>query len=242
MDGICSNYVCVSRRHCRSLRAMAGKTGAEALRKKAALPLTGGLSMQDDAVIRNCAPTLAGIKTGSIFPCPYGSREALLSSVRQMNQRLRPKGLRVLPLRFSDKKALIYLYRPKNLCADLADPNAADILARHGYSMESCEKCVVHLARKLRSQEEFPHEIGLFLGYPPEDVRGFIENKACGCKCAGCWKVYGDEDAAKKKFAQYKKCTRLYCDQWARGKDIERLTVADRRTPGAAPPQSPYTS
>lgn len=182
--------------------------------------------MQDDDIVRHCAPTLAGIKTGSIFSCQYESRDALLCSVRQLNTRLVPKGLRLLPLRFSDKKALIYLYRPKHLSTDLADTTAADILRRYGYHGDSCEKCVVQLAQKLRTQADFPHEIGLFLGYPPEDVHGFIENNACGCKCVGCWKVYGDEEAAKKKFAQYKKCTRVYCDQWAKGKAIERLTVA----------------
>ena len=29
-----------------------------------------------------------------------------------------------------------------------------------------------------RKIDEFPHDIGLFLGYPPEDVLGFITNKA----------------------------------------------------------------
>lgn len=182
--------------------------------------------MSDDFIVRNCAPTLAGIKTGNLFSCPFESKEALLASVRQMNKRLGPKGLRVLPLRFSDKTALIYLYRPNKLRKDLSNATAAKLLQQHGYNTASCEKCVVHLVRKLRQQEDFPHEIGLFLGYPPEDVWGFIENKACNCKCAGCWKVYGDEAAARKKFAQYKKCTRVYCDQWAKGKDIERLTVA----------------
>lgn len=182
--------------------------------------------MSDDYIIRHCAPTLAGIKTGSIFACPYESKEAVLHALRQMNSRLGPKGLRALPLRFSDKKALIYLYRPKHLSADLADSTAAQLLERYGYNTGSCEKCIVRLVHKLRTQEDFPHEIGLFLGYPPEDVCGFIDNKACGCKCVGCWKVYGDEDAAKKKFAQYKKCARVYWEQWAKGKNIERLTVA----------------
>lgn len=64
------------------------------------------------------------------------------------------------------------------------------------------------------------------MGYPPEDVIGFIENKASGCKTAGCWKVYGDEDAAKKIFKKYKKCTDIYCDKYKKGRSIERLTVA----------------
>lgn len=182
--------------------------------------------MTEDYLVRHCAPTLAGLKTGSLFACPYATQDALLASIRQINRRLNRKGLRVLPLRFSEKRALIYMYRPRQLSADLADASAAALLRQQGYETNSCERCLVRLAQKLRTQTDFPHEIGLFLGYPPEDVRGFMENKAARCKCVGCWKVYGDEDAAKKKFAQYKKCTQVYCDLWAKGKEIERLAVA----------------
>ena len=61
--------------------------------------------MSEDYIIQHCAPTLAGIKTGSIFTCPCESKEALLAAVRRMNTRLGHKGLRVLPLRFSEKSA-----------------------------------------------------------------------------------------------------------------------------------------
>ena len=42
----------------------------------------------------------------------------------------------------------------------------------------------------------------------------------------GEWKVYGDADKAKEIFAKYRKCTEVYCAQFAQGKSIERLTVA----------------
>lgn len=183
--------------------------------------------MSEEFIVRHCAPTLAGLKTGSIFTCPYRTREDLLESLRQMNRRLGPKGLRVLPLRFSKERALVYVYRPQKLSADLSDDTAVRLLRQQGYPCGSCEQYVGCLARKLRTQEDFPHEIGLFLGYPAEDVHGFMEKGPDLCKCTGCWKVYGDEDAAKKKFAQYKKCTQVYSDCWKRHRDIERLTVAD---------------
>ena len=182
--------------------------------------------MSEDQIIRHCAPTLAGIKTASLFTCPYDSKEALLDSLRQFNRRFAATGLRLLPLRFSEKKALIYVYRPKKLRSDLSQDTAARLLETCGYDTDSCEKCVGCLAKKLRSQPDFPHEIGLFLGYPVEDVCGFMEKGPDLCKCTGCWKVYGDEDSAKKKFAQYKKCTRVYCDRWAKSKDMERLVVS----------------
>ena len=48
---------------------------------------------------------------------------------------------------------------------------------------------MVELVRRLNGEEAFPHEIGLFLGYPPEDVDAFIKNGAAGEKCIGMWKV-----------------------------------------------------
>lgn len=182
--------------------------------------------MSEDYLIRNCAPTLAGIKTANLFSCPCPDRAELVASLCRLNGRLCRKGLRVVPLRFSEKKALIYLYRPRQLAADLCHGEAMRILNPLGYDCAKSEQCLVRLARKLRAREEFPHEIGLFLGYPPADVCGFIENKPCTCKCVGCWKVYTDEAGARQKFAQYRKCTEIYCDAWTKGIDIERLTVA----------------
>ena len=182
--------------------------------------------MSEELLVRHSAPTLAGLKTASMFTCPYTSRTELLDSLRDLNRRLNPKGLRVLPLRFTENRALIYVYRPRKLSADLSDATATRLLEQCGYDARSGNKCVAHLVRKLRCQEEFPHEIGLFLGYPPEDVHGFMEQGPDSCKCTGYWKVYGDEDAAKKKFTQFRKCTRVYCDLVAKGRDIERLTVA----------------
>jgi len=181
--------------------------------------------MTEDQIIRHCAPTLAGIKTASLFTCSCEDKKTLLDTLRQLNRRFAPKGLRLLPLRYSEKKALIYVFRPAKLRSDLSHDTAAQLLETCGYNTGSCEKCVGCLAKKLRSQPDFPHEIGLFLGYPVEDVCGFMEKGPDACKCSGCWKVYGDEEAAKKKFAQYKKCTRIYCDQWAKTQDLERLVV-----------------
>lgn len=183
------------------------------------------LVMRDELLIRHCAPTLAGIKTGSLFVCPYEDKREVLDAVRTTNGRLSKKGLRTVPLRFSDKKALLYVYRPRHLCADLADKDAASLLKNCGYDVKNCQNCILRLAQKLRSQRDFPHEIGLFLGYPPEDVRGFMVNHACGSKCAGCWKVYGDVAAAQKKFALYKKCARVYRERWEKGSTIDKLTV-----------------
>ena len=182
--------------------------------------------MSEEILIRQGAPTLAGIKTGSLFPCPCEDREDLLADIRRLNRRLSPKGLCLLPIRFLAGQALLYLYRPAELRRDLRDARVSELLRQAGYEDESCARCVARLACRFRESGEFPHEVGLFLSYPPEDVKGFIDHRACNFKCAGLWKVYGDEKKARELFARFKKCTEIYCALWEAGSGIEQLAVA----------------
>ncbi len=184
--------------------------------------------MWDELILRHCSPTLAGIKTGNMFSCSYKTKENLFSGIRDMNKRIRPKGLRMVPLKTDGERALLYLFRPLRLRKDLCDRRTAELLSEYGYTVERCEYCVAQLCRKLRREGEFPHEVGFFLGYPPEDVIGFIENKAACAKCTGCWKVYGDAESAQRTFERYRRCTEIYCSQWEKGKSLERLIIADK--------------
>ena len=88
--------------------------------------------MSEEILIRQGAPTLAGIKTGSLFPCPCEDREALLGDIRQLNRRLSPKGLCLLPIRFLAGQALLYLYRPAVLRRDLRDARVSELLRQAG--------------------------------------------------------------------------------------------------------------
>lgn len=181
--------------------------------------------MSEEMIVRHCSPTLAGLKTGNLFPCSYSSTEELHKALRVWNQLLSGKGVRVLPLRYENGRALIYVYRPSRLVADLGDERAKGILNDCGYGMQTPGKCLGQLMQRMRGMADFPHEIGLFLGYPPEDVDGFIGQGAKKSRYVGCWKVYGDVEKAQKTFAKYKKCTRVYCDQYAKGRSLSRLTV-----------------
>ena len=182
--------------------------------------------MSEDLLIRHCSPTLAGIKPGNMFPCAYGSNKELQKYIRHLNSVLTPKGIRVMVFRSRAGHALIYVFRPKAIEKILRDPQAVALLRKLGYRDIRVEPCLCQLLGRFQDYGEFPPEVGLFLGYPPEDVRGFIENGAGNHKCVGCWKVYGDEVTAQKTFARYKKCTAAYCNQWARGTSMERLAVA----------------
>lgn len=183
--------------------------------------------MSEETFVRYCSPTLAGIKTANLFSCRFTDEKEMRESIRRLNGILVKKGVRVLPLKYSGEHCLIYAYRPSKLSRDFENADACRLLEERGYPFSRIpERCIIRLMQRLAEGGEFPHEIGLFLGYPPEDVCGFIENKAQGYKCVGEWKVYGDEEKAKKTFAQYKKCTEVYCECFSQGRSMERLTVA----------------
>ena len=182
--------------------------------------------MSNEMLVRCCAPTLAGLKTGSLFSCPYESREELMRELRRVNRDLSPCGLRILPLRCCGGRALLYLFRPAELERDLSGRCAREILNEAGYENRGLGRCMQCLIRRLQSGGDFPHEIGLFLSYPPEDVQGFVEQGPDRCKCVGCWKVYGDVERAKKIFCRYKQCTEVYCRCVRSGIPLEKLAVA----------------
>ena len=181
--------------------------------------------MSEDLIIKHCSPTLAGLKTANLFSCAYSQKEDILRYAREFNRRFSLKGVKMQPLDFSKTRALIYVFRPARLEKDLSEPQATSILASIGYPGNDYKTCLNQLKGRVKGCSEFPHEIGLFLGYPPEDVRGFMLHKGNCCKCCGCWKVYGNEEKAAREFAKYKKCADIYYSKWLSGTPINKLVV-----------------
>ncbi len=182
--------------------------------------------MMEELIVRHCAPTLAGLKTGNLFGCQAEDEKCLLAGIRQVNRQFASRGIRLIPIRSRGGKVLIYMYRPQKLKEDLADGTARKILAAQNYPVSQEGKCVAYLIRRLENCEVFPHEIGLFLGYPPEDVEAFMEHGAAGAKYTGAWKVYGNVEAAKRNFARFKKCTRVYDEIFRKYHSLDRLIVS----------------
>ena len=78
------------------------------------------------------------------------------------------------------------------------------------------------LTYKLK-EDEFPHEIGLILGYPLDDVQAFIKEKGQNYKLAGIWKVYGDVESARENFNNYKTCKNLLTSLTSKGVSLENI-------------------
>ena len=136
----------------------------------------------ETVMIEQCAPVLAGLKAAGLFRQESRDRAAFYAAVAGWDARLASKGVRVTVLKECPHSPwyLVYLYRPARLGDALSRPEVAAFLQGEGYRLPSdpaspagCADLLRQLAGRLACGEGFPHEIGVFLGYPLGDVVGF---------------------------------------------------------------------
>ena len=157
------------------------------------------------------APTLLGIKCASLVSL---SREEfdIPAYAAAFNAQAVRGGLQMQIMCRCQKRQLVLLYRPKLLQKRLEQPEIRRFLLRYGYTADmDLAACLMRLQNRIAEKPEFPHEIGIFLGYPLEDVDG---------KLCGCWKVYGNVEQARRTFASYEKCRVFLCAKLSKGCNI----------------------
>lgn len=181
--------------------------------------------MLEKYLIEHCSPTLASLKTANLVNVLFDNEALLASSLERINNELQGTGVCLLVLKKSENSALVYAVRKSKLASDLQKDGVEDFLRLYGYENTDVEACIDRLKCRLIYTDEFPHEIGIFLGYPLDDVKGFIENAGQNSKCTGCWKVYCNECEAIKTFAKFNKCKEVYTQLWLKGRSIAKLTV-----------------
>lgn len=167
----------------------------------------------------HAAPTLMGVKCGSlpaISAQEYDMAEvSKLFCGEHFGKRI---GARFISR--SPKRMLIYVYDRSLLEEKLSDKEVRGFLTEYGYDVSwDSGRCLDRLCERL-CEKDFPHEVGIFLDYPPEDVRGFIANCGKKCKYCGVWKVYGDVERAKALFECYRNCRQHLCRELEKGKPL----------------------
>lgn len=81
-------------------------------------------------------------------------------------------------------------------------------------------------AEYVRNRQGFPHELGVILEYPVEDVKGFIENRGKNCLLEKYWKVYHNREKAEKIFAWYDEARELAMEEIMAGYRLNQIAVS----------------
>lgn len=161
------------------------------------------------------APSLLGIKCANLISVKKADFN-IAENLERFNKKAASKNLEMKIICTYTDKVLILLYSRKLLECQLRERKS--ILLKYGYPENlTIENAIEKLSGRIREQKKFPHEIGIFLGYPIEDVLGFIENKGENYVFSGYWKVYGNAEQAKRTFENYDKCRKFLCNKLNQG-------------------------
>ncbi|HEY6837897.1 MAG TPA: DUF3793 family protein [Geobacteraceae bacterium] len=156
------------------------------------------------------AEVIAGVKPANLVnianrmrPCGqnpyelwYAHGEALLAGT----------GLQALVLLDRGDALLLYLYRSDLLQDVLVRKPVATILERCGYRNPASIPASLAQLQARVAMASFPHEIGIFLGYPLKDVLAFMGQIDLPFACQGPWKIYGKPEQSLELADCYRQC------------------------------------
>lgn len=177
----------------------------------------------EQEIAHHCAPALCCIKPANLVCFSKAEFDNLPALLRAYGPELAQYGVRMELLCSCDKRWLVLVYRPALLQKQLAQPAVCALLAQDGYPSRGMQAQLDFLRRRLAGCADFPHEIGLFLGYPIDDVLAFRQHRGEGCKLCGYWKVYTDVEAAKRCFAAFDACRDAFERKLRAGKTVTQL-------------------
>ena len=170
-----------------------------------------------------CSPTLAGIKPASLVSCDRNLYPDLPQRLKEYRDAFSAREIHFEIVCACSARFLLLVYSKPQLERRMADPQVQHVLRHFAYPVgQPLDVLLRNLKRRIAMSKDFPHEIGLFLGYPPEDVEAFISGSS-ECKLCGYWKVYGDVDGARERFACYDACRLCLCRMLAAGNTISQL-------------------
>lgn len=148
------------------------------------------------------APTVMGKKPSSLiaFNSKLKGHKFLWQRYgREVCEELK---LQYFVLKESDENLLVLFFIRAMLESFVHNERSLQFLTRMGYGKAvTLEQKLIIL--KKRFEKLCPHEVGIFLGIPVEDVEGFIKHKGKGCLACRDWKVYGNPGRAESLFKDY---------------------------------------
>lgn len=167
-----------------------------------------------------CAPLITGIKMANLLIVSTSDEP----EVRRILKKSSITYYRLL--RKEDKTTFLCFHRLQ-LAAYLEDPDVQRILTAEGYRDLSLggifRTFQMRYQAHMNEQVGFPHEMGLLLGYPVEDVEGFILHKGQNALYSGYWKVYAKVELKKHLFKEYESAKETLIQLLANGYDMPKI-------------------
>lgn len=159
-------------------------------------------------LLMKTAPVRSGVKPGELLRVQhcYKSRNSEgFNFCLYRNDILQTMNLNYLELRVEAESSLILFYHRETLQRALEQSGVRNLLGELAYPVADGMEAMLDCLQQRFSVEKIPHEIGVFIGYPVKDVKGFLEKLPRTPVHRGDWTVFGDATESLALMALYKK-------------------------------------
>ena len=174
-------------------------------------------------VVTQCAPVLKGVKISNLITMKPGGW-------RKIRAYLKKSRIICIPLYADAEKEVLFLYRYEQLERHLKNREVREFLRGCGYESFEVASVLVRLRRRYRLyagiSKEFPHELGVLLGYPVGDVQGFIDNRGENSLTSRYWKVYQNPKEAERIFDLYDRVKEQALKEIMCGQSLSHVAVS----------------
>lgn len=174
-------------------------------------------------IANQCAPVLAGVKPSNMLVLEN-------KHIRDVVRVLEGTGLSWRCLYAGEEKNIWLLYRKEAMEEIVGGKEQMLFLKEWGYKEDTLERMLIKFSQRFRQYRKdknlpFPHEMGVFLGYPMADVKGFIKYEGKNYLYCGYWKVYENVEERKELFRTYEEIRKVFVEEARKGKNLWQITM-----------------
>lgn len=157
-------------------------------------------------LIENLAPLVMRIKPSVLMNVSYND-EVDWSKFKILFTR--GKTLQIREIRKLNRQLQVMFYQKDLLDFVLSQQAIQQFLRSLSYPTQYSLDSYLQVLKQRILSRRFPHEIGVFLGYPLKDVLGFMGLLPLPYTRTQGWRIYGDERPSNEVYENYRKARRM---------------------------------
>lgn len=138
-------------------------------------------------------------------------------------------GLKYINLIENETIIVTLIYNENSLKGCIYKNNTREFLSNLGYFKLDNINDILGTLKERYSVCNCPHELGIFLGIPLNDVKDFMHCSKKKCLMCGYWKVYNDFHKSKDTFMKYDEIKMYAMKSILKDVDIMTMVSALRR-------------
>ncbi|MBP5176807.1 MAG: DUF3793 family protein [Treponema sp.] len=175
----------------------------------------------DQLIVHASSPTFCNIKPGNMF---FVKNESFSHDrFENWKKSFSNYGLQTFSTKLSETTTAILVLNLRWTRKILSEKAVQTYLSEKAHNTVNVFEFVEELFTRMKKNTGFPHEVGVILGYPVEDVIEFEKHGGQGYKYCGCWKSYCDVEKAKKCQCKYKACISMCDRMYEQGYSLKQI-------------------